>query len=178
MTSAGLLVDAFGRIRSTVGQTVAGLDPGQLAHRVAPDANPVAWLVWHLTRVQDDHVAAAFGVPQVWSAADWAARFGLRASSMETGYGHSSKQVDALCAGIYSADVPAAKLLTEYHEATYEQTVTLVSDVSDADLDRVVDTSWRPPVTLGVRLVSVINDDMQHAGQAAFVRGILLRAAV
>jgi len=177
MTSAGLFVDAFDRIRSTVSQTVAGLDPGQLGYRVAPEANPVGWLVWHLTRVQDDHVASAFGVPQVWSEGDWAARFGLRASSMETGYGHSSKQVDALSKGLSSADVPAADLLTEYHEATYEQTVTLVSGITDADLERVVDTSWRPPVTLGVRLVSVINDGMQHAGQAAFVRGILIRAA-
>jgi Protein of unknown function (DUF664) len=178
MDSAGLFIDAFGRIRSTVSQTVAGLDAGQLAHRVAPDANPVGWLVWHLTRVQDDHVAAAYGVPQVWTEGGWAARFGLRAGSMETGYGHSSKQVDAFSTGISSAGVPPAELLSEYHDATYEQTVTLVSGITDADLERVVDTSWRPPVTLGVRLLSVINDDMQHAGQAAFVRGILIRGAV
>jgi Protein of unknown function (DUF664) len=173
MTSAGLLVDAFDRIRSTVGQTVADLDSGQLARRVAPDANPVGWLVWHLIRVQDDHVAAAFDVPQVWSAGGWATRFGLRASSMETGYGHTSEQVDAISAGIAAAGMPGADLLAEYHDATYEQTVALVSGITDADLDRVVDRFWRPPVTLGVRLVSVINDDMQHAGQAAFVRGIL-----
>jgi Protein of unknown function (DUF664) len=177
MTSAGLLVDAFDRIRSTVSQTVSGLDAVQLAHRVSPDANTIGWLVWHLTRVQDDHVATAFGVPQVWSAEGWAARFGLRGSSMETGYGHTSEQVHDFSAAMSAAGTPAAELLTGYHEATYEQTITLVSGISDGDLERVVDASWRPPVTLGVRLVSVVNDDMQHAGQAAFVRGILLRGA-
>ena len=171
MTSAGLLMDAFGRIRETVSDTVYGLNPAQLAYRITPDANPVGWLVWHLTRVQDDHLAGAFGAQQVWSAGDWAVRFSLPDRSMDTGYGHTSQQVTAITAAVSSAE-----LLADYHEATYEQTVKLVSGISDADLERVVDTSWHPPVTLGVRLVSVVNDDMQHAGQAAFLRGILNRA--
>lgn len=172
MTSADLIADAFGRIRETVIDSVYGLTAEHLTYRVDADANPIAWLIWHLTRVQDDHVAAAFGVPQVWSEGGWAARFGLPAGSMETGYGHNRVQVTAI-----SEAAADAGLLTDYHEATYEQTVKLVSGVTDADLDRVVDKSWRPPVTLGVRLVSVINDDTQHAGQAAYVRGIALRAS-
>jgi hypothetical protein len=172
MNSAGLLVDAFGRIRETVTDTVYGLNHAQLAYRVSADANPISWLVWHLTRIQDDHIADAFGVPQVW-AAGWAERFGLAASSFETGYGHTSQRVASVSSAISSAEP-----LADYHDATYEQTVKLVSGITDADLERVVDTSWHPPVTLGVRLISVVNDDMQHAGQAAFLRGILLRAAL
>ncbi len=169
-TSAELLVDGFGRIRENVAGVLDGLTPEQLAYRVDPGANPVSWLVWHLTRVQDDHVAAAFGVPQVWSSAGWAARFGLPSGMMDHGYGHSPEKVADVAAA--TAD---AGLLAEYHEETYAQTVKLVSEVSDADLDRVVDTRWTPHVTLAVRLVSVLDDDMQHAGQAAYVRGILLR---
>ena len=67
-TSADLLVDGFGRIRENVEDVLSGLAPDQLAHQVAPGANPISWLVWHLTRVQDDHVAKAFGAEQVWSA--------------------------------------------------------------------------------------------------------------
>jgi hypothetical protein len=171
MTSAGLITDAFGRIRETVTDTLYGLTAEQLTYRADADANPIAWLIWHLTRVQDDHVAAAFGVPQVWSDGSWAARFGLPGSS-DTGYGHNTIQVAAV-----SEACAASALLADYHEAVYEQTIKLVSGITDADLDRVVDTSWRPPVTLGVRLVSVLNDDAQHAGQAAFVRGIVLRAS-
>jgi Protein of unknown function (DUF664) len=171
-TSAELLVDGFGRIRENVADVLDGLTKEQLTYQIDSGANSVSWLVWHLTRVQDDHVAAAFGVPQVWSSEDWAARFGLPAGMMDHGYGHTAQQVASV-----GALTAASGLLGEYHEATYEQTVKLVSGIRDADLDRVVDKRWTPPVTLGVRLVSVLDDDMQHVGQAAYVRGIVLRAA-
>jgi hypothetical protein len=172
MTSADLLADAFGRIRETVRGAARDLTPDQLAFRIEADANPISWLIWHLTRIQDDHVAAAFGVPQVWVTGKWAARFGLPEDTMEIGYGHSSSQVAEVAGATSSAD-----MLIDYHEAAYEQTIKHVSRITDADLERIVDESWNPPVTLGVRLVSVINDNTQHAGQAAFVRGCVLRQA-
>jgi len=165
VTSAELLADAFGRVNETVHGAVDGLPDGQLAARLDQDANSIAWLCWHLTRVQDDHVADAFGVEQIWPR--FAARFGLPFGPDATGYGHSSEQVALVRA--------SGELLTGYHDAVHEQTVALVGGVTDADLSRVVDKRWDPPVTLGVRLVSVISDCLQHAGQAAFVRGILLR---
>jgi Protein of unknown function (DUF664) len=169
-TSADLLLDGFGRIRDSVAEVLDGLTPEQAWYRVDADANPVSWLVWHLSRIQDDHVAAAFGVPQVWSAQRWAARFGLPESTMDHGYGHTSAEVAAFAAA--TADAP---LLNEYHESVYAQTVKVVGEVRDPDLDRVVDRRWTPPVTLGVRLISVLDDGMQHVGQAAFVRGLILR---
>jgi hypothetical protein len=171
MTSADLLVDGFKRIRETVDDVLSGLTPDQLTYRADAAANPVSWLIWHLTRVQDDHVSKAFEAPQVWSAGEWARRFGLPVATMEIGYGHSRDQVATVAAATASAT-----LLKEYHEATFTQTVQLVSGVKDHDLDAIVDTRWMPPVTLGVRLISVLNDDMQHAGQAAFVRGLIKRA--
>jgi uncharacterized protein DUF664 len=169
-TSAELLLDGFGRIKENVADVLEGLSAQQLAYRIDPDANPVSWLVWHLTRVQDDHVAAAFGVTQVWTSEGWARRLGLPAGMMDHGYAHSREQVASVAAA-----TSASGLLDEYHDATYAQTVKLVSELRDADLDRVVDKRWTPPVTLGVRLVSVLDDGMQHVGQAAFVRGVLLR---
>jgi DinB superfamily len=169
-TSAELLTDGFGRIRENVADVLAGLTPEEATYQLDPDANPVSWLVWHLTRVQDDHVAGAFGVPQVWAAEGWAARFGLPATTTAHGYGQSAEEV-----AVFASACSSVPLLLEYHEAVYEQTIKLVSDVADADLDRVVDKRWTPPVTLGVRLVSVLDDDMQHVGQAAYVRGVVRR---
>jgi hypothetical protein len=166
MTSAEILVDAFGRVQETVQEVVRGLTSSQLAERLAPDANSIAWLVWHLTRVQDDHVADAFGVPQVWT--EYGKRFELPLEPYDTGYGHTPEQVAQVT-------VPSADLLTGYQDAVHEQTVRLVSGIMDPDLDRIVDEAWDPPVTLGVRLVSVIDDCAQHVGQAAFIQGILLR---
>ena len=166
MTSAELLTDAFGRVRETVHEAVEGLSAGQLTARLDEDANSIAWLCWHLARVQDDHLAGAFGVEQVWPG--WADRWGLPFGPGATGYGHGSRQVAQVL-------VPAGDLLTGYHDAVHAQTIGLVAGVTDADLSRIVDERWNPPVTLGVRLVSVISDCLQHAGQAVFIRGILLR---
>ena len=168
MTSAELLVDAFARIRQVVHRVVDGLEPEQLAFRVDPDANSIAWLVWHLTRIQDDHLADAAQSEQVWISQGWVERFGLPFDPRDTGYGHRADEVAAV-------RVPAGELLVGYYDAVHQQTTRSVGRLGDADLARIVDRSWDPPVSLGVRLVSVIADDLQHAGQAAFVRGILQR---
>jgi hypothetical protein len=168
VTSAELLTDAFGRVRDSVREVVDGLTPDELAARLDAQANSIAWLVWHLTRVQDDHVADVAGTEQVWTVQGWSERFGLPLSPTSTGYAHTSKQVAAV-------RVDSGELLVGYHEAVYQQTVGYVRDLRNADLDRVVDEAWDPPVTLGVRLVSVIADDLQHVGQAEFVRGVLRR---
>jgi len=165
MTSAELLVDAFGRVREVVHTVVDGLTPEQLAYRIADRANSIGWLVWHLTRVQDDHVAAAAGTEQVWTAAGWLERFGLPFDRHATGYGQGPDEVAAV-------RVMSPQVLTGYHDAVHDQTVRYVRGLTDGDLDRIVDQRWDPPVTLGVRLVSVIADDLQHAGQAAMVRGV------
>src|ERR1700755_366887 len=99
-TTAELLIDGFGRIRENVADVLSGLTTEQLAYQIDSGANPVAWLVWHLTRVQDDHVAAAFGAPQVWSDGGWTARFGLRGDTMEIGYGHRSARVAEVAAKV------------------------------------------------------------------------------
>jgi uncharacterized damage-inducible protein DinB len=168
MTSADLLVDAFGRIRGLVHGVVDGLTPEQLAFRIDDGANSIAWLVWHLTRVQDDHVADVAGVEQVWTARGWVERFAFPFDPGATGYGQRGADVGAV-------RVDSGDLLVDYYDAVHEQTIGFVQRLTDADLTRVVDESWTPAVTLGVRLVSVIADDLQHAGQAAFVRGVVAR---
>jgi uncharacterized damage-inducible protein DinB len=166
MRTADLLTDAFGRVREVVHEVVDDLQPDQLSHRIDDRGNPIAWLLWHLTRVQDDHVSDVAGIEQVWTAQGFADRFGLPFPVHDIGYGHTSDHVAAV-----QSDDP--DLLVAYHDAVYEQTVSYVRTLTDKDLDLVVDESWDPPVTLGVRLVSVISDTLQHAGQAAFVRGIV-----
>ena len=141
------------------------LSPEQLAARV-DGANSIAWLIWHLTRIQDDHIADVARREQVWTSGGWSERFGLPFDTRATGYGHTSEDVDAV-------RVDSGELLIGYYDAVHEQTVRYVEGLRDPDLDEVVDESWDPPVTLGVRLVSVVSDDLQHVGQAAFVRGIV-----
>ncbi|MEU5112593.1 DUF664 domain-containing protein [Streptomyces longwoodensis] len=170
MHAKDILIDGYGRIREEVHAALDGLDPEDLNARPTPGTNSVAWLVWHLTRVQDDHLADAFGLDQVWLDQDWHERFGLDLSPGDIGYGHSPAQVAKV-------RVDSADLLTGYHDAVHAQSLQALRGVGAADLDRVVDRRWDPPVTLGVRLVSVLSDDLQHVGQAAYVRGLLQSAA-
>lgn len=168
MYSADLLADAFERVREAVHGAVEGLSADDLNARLDADANSIAWLVWHLSRIQDDHVADAGDVEQVWFSQGWADRFELPFPRRATGFGHASRQVAAV-------RVQSAELLLGYYDAVHEQTLRFVRGLDDAALDRVVDESWSPPVTLGVRLISVLSDDLLHAGQAAFIRGSLER---
>jgi hypothetical protein len=170
MTEFDLLADAFGRVRHLVHAVVDGLEPAQLDLRVDDRANTIAWLVWHLTRVQDDHIADAADSEQVWTAQGWVERFGLPLDPSDTGFGHGPEQVARV-------HVDDSALLTGYHDDVHSRSLQYLSTLAPADLDRVIDQGWDPPVTLGVRLISVIGDDLQHAGQAAFVRGLLERRA-
>jgi uncharacterized damage-inducible protein DinB len=167
MTSTDLLVDAFERVRDALHPAVNGLSADELAFRPEGESNSIAWLIWHLTRIQDDHVAALDGREQTWTAKGWADRFGLSLDPADTGYGH-----DPDTAATVTAD--AASLLG-YYEDVHDATLDLVRSLTEADLARVVDQRWDPPVTLSVRLVSVIADDLQHVGQAAYLRGIIQR---
>lgn len=168
MTSAELLVDAFNRIQQTVHRAVSGLSTNELAYRADADTNSIAWLVWHLTRVQDDHIADVARVEQVWTSGPWYESFHLPFDASATGYGHGSDDVAAV-------RVDSPDLLAGYHDTVCEQTIRYVRTLTDADLDRIVDAAWDPPVSLAVRLVSVVSDDLQHAGQAALIRGIVHR---
>ncbi len=161
-----ILIDGFGRVREEVHATVDGLAAGVLHARPGPAANSVAWLVWHLARVQDDHIADVAKTEQVWVSGEWAPKFGFPAGSLDTGYGHSSGQVAAVKVG-------SAEVLTAYYDAVHERTLRFVTTLTDADLPRIVDDSWDPPVTLAVRLISVVSDDLQHAGAAMYLRGII-----
>ena len=167
-TGADLLVDAFGRVRESVQQAVSGLDAEALNARLDPAANPIAWLVWHLARVEDDHVADAAGLEQVWLRDGWVGRFDLPLDPKAIGYGHTGEEV----AAVHGED---PELLIGYYEAVHRQTVGYVRGLRDEDFDRVVDRSWNPAVSLGVRLVSVVGDTMMHVGQVEYIRGILDR---
>jgi hypothetical protein len=162
-----VLRDVFGRVETDVHGAVEGLDIAALTYRVDGSSNTIAWLAWHLARVQDDHVAGVAGTEQAWTADGWADRFGLPFPAGDIGYGHSSDDVAAVRAD--------ADLLLGYYDAVHARTLEYLDGLAETDLDRVVDRQWDPPVTLGVRLISVADDDLQHAGQAAFVRGVVER---
>ena len=166
MDIASLLLELYGRIPPLAETVVDGLDEEALCAQPAPVANPIGWLVWHVARVQDHHVADLRGTEQVWVSGDWARRCGLEPDPSNTGYGHSAEEVRAV-------RPEGPDVLLAYLGAVQARTTDMLEGLGPDDLDRVADRRWDPPVTVGVRLVSVADDNLQHLGQAAYVRGLL-----
>jgi len=168
MDSKDVLIELFGRISGHVHGVVDGLTPDQLLEVIEPDTNPIGWLLWHLARVQDHHIAEILDAPQLWVIGDWSARFALEPDPQNLGYGHTPEQVRAV-------QPDGTEALVGYYDAVWTRTTELLEATQGDDLDRIIDRRWDPPVTLGARLVSIADDDIQHAGQAAYLRGLLER---
>lgn len=157
-------LELFARIGPLVRAAVDGLDPDQLVAQPQPDTNPVGWLVWHLTRVQDHHVSEVLGDEQIWSS--WSARFGLEPDPWNLGFGHKAADIAAV-------RPRSSAVLVQYYEAVSARTRPLLESLTPDSLSEIVDRNWDPPVTLGVRLVSIADDSLQHVGQALYVRGLI-----
>jgi uncharacterized damage-inducible protein DinB len=166
MDGKDVVLDGLARVEESLRMTVAGLTAAQLVWRPAEHANSIAWLAWHLTRVEDDHVSELAGQPQAWIADGWHARFNRAANTHDTGFGHGPKEVASI-----QPETP--QVLVDYYAAVHQRSVEYLSRLTGADMDRVIDTHWDPPVTVGVRLVSVVNDTTQHVGQMAYLRGLI-----
>ena len=166
MDCRDLVIDGLGRVEEDLRRGLDGLTAEQLAFRPAEHSNSIAWLAWHLTRVEDDHVSELAGRAQAWIDEKWHARFDKPAHSHDTGFGYSPDQVAAIRPA-------SAQVLVDYHVAVHKRSLEYLQSVTCEALDRVIDTRWDPPVTVGVRLISVVNDCTQHVGQLAYVRGLL-----
>jgi hypothetical protein len=158
------LRDSFTRLIEHVEDVTDGLTDEVSFYRPTPEANSIAWLVWHSARVQDFQLCELAGVEQVWLRDGWVDRFALDLPRDAHGYGHRPEDVGKVRA-------PAA-LLAGYYRAVHKVSLEYVASVTPEELARIVDTRWTPHVTASARLVSIIDDCAQHLGQAAYVRGI------
>ena len=162
-----LLIDGYGRILEEVGRALNGLSQEDLNWQPHPDCNSMGWLAWHLTRVQDGQIADLAGEEQVYIKDGWYSRFKRAADPEDVGFGHSSEQV----AAFRSPDIDT---VLDYHRTVLERTTSYINSLSDVDLDRELNEPWFQPLpTVGVRLISIMSDSLQHAGQIAYVRGLL-----
>ena len=159
-----LLRDSFTRIIEHVQDLTDDLTDEVSLFRPTSTANSIAWLIWHSARIQDAQLAAICGIDQVWFSGEWVDQFNLDLPRDAHGYGHTPEDVGKVRA--------PADLLAGYYHAVHKMTLEYIAGVTPEELARVVDENWDPPVTASARLVSIVDDCMQHLGQAAYVRGI------
>jgi len=166
MESARLVLDALGRVRDMVRDTLKDLSSEEL---LVPPKPHIAWLVWHLSRVQDANFSGLMKRPQLWIADGWHARFDMPPDPKDYGSGHrhTPAQVDAFT-------VTDKQLLLDYIDTVFARTKSYLSTVTNADLNRVLDEpQYQPRPTLSIRLTSVINCNTRHAGQIEYLRGLI-----
>lgn len=162
-----LIIDGYGRVLQILERALTGLAPEDLNEQPHPDSNSIGWIAWHLARVQDRHFANLMGEEQLWIAAGWYARFNRPPDVDDTGARHTSEQVAAFKS-------PDVQTFLDYYRSVYDRTKRYIFGLSEADLDRQLDDPrYQPPLTVGGRLVNVISDNLQHAGQVAYLRGLL-----
>jgi len=161
-----LLIDGFGRIPEYVDGILKGLTLDDLNWRPRHDSNSIGWLVWHLNRGQDAQIAGLRGTDQFWIKDKWYQKFDRRADPEDVGFGHTPEQVAAFRS-------PAASVLSAYTHAVIVNTQDYIRTLKTKELDRVLNEPWFQPLpTVGVRLISILNDGVIHAGQAGYVRGL------
>ena len=166
MNARDVLREAASRPATEAKALVNTLPAGALNAHAGGHTNSIAWLLWHAGRQMDVQLAQLNGEPQVWHSQGFDARFNLGELGDTVGYGHTAEQARAVV-------VEDAALLVKYLGAATATLSEYIAGLSEADLDDVIDTSWTPHVTRGVRLVSMIDDAAQHVGQAAYASGIL-----
>jgi hypothetical protein len=158
--------DALGRIQSIVHRALKRVTVDDIHRQPSGETNSIAWLVWHLTRVQDDALSALAGQEQAWISEGWHEQFALPADPDMTGFDDTPAQVSAF-------RIPTVQLILDYHDRVVERSRRYVEALAAEDFDRTLDEpQWQPLPTVGVRLVSVLADNLQHAGQAVYLRGL------
>jgi DinB superfamily len=162
-----LVVDGYDRLPELMEEVLGRVSVADLDRQPHPDGNSLGWTAWHLTRVQDSQIADLMAKEQLWTRDGWSEKFHRPADPEDTGYGHNAAQVRAFRS-------PSVKTQLDYLRRVTERTRRYLATVTPSELDRTLDEPWfRPLPTVGVRLVSILADCHQHAGEASYIRGWL-----
>jgi len=118
--------------QTTADRLVLGLDDNQLRSRPGHGLNSIAWLIWHIARLEDVAInALVASAPQVLVRDGWSERLGLAQADLGTG-------MDDADVARVSGTIAIAALL-DYRMAVGSATRAVLAGVSDVALDQPVD---------------------------------------
>ena len=161
-----ILTSGYEGVLRTLTYTLDGLNEDDLNWQPKPDCNSIGWLAWHLTRWHDVMVSNLMEEEQLWIKEGWYEKFGREADERDSGMGDKAEDLAKFTS-------PGGKTLLGYQEAVLERSKCFFPKLSQQDLDKVFEgTPFKPPPTWGMMLMGTLSDSLQHAGQAAYVRGL------
>ena len=165
MSAPELYLEAIRRSDGDLKRSLEDLSTEELRHQPAgAGSNPIGWLVWHLTRTRDNIVSSIAGEKSIWEREGWGARF-----SMEGELPRFTPE------DVNTFDPKDFATLVGYFDSVAEQTAKVIGGLTDADMTREVASTvpGRPPQPVLGRLAVILNDNVQHIGQVAYLRGLI-----
>ena len=139
-----------------------GLTDERFFSQPTTDSNPIAWLVWHMSRARDVITSNISGENQVWISNGWADRFGMDAEDL--GIGDSPEKVAAFQA--------ERSLVMGYLDGAHETTTRRLSMISAERFDQLVVYALGDGRPVWRALVGMAGDSAQHTGQISYLRGM------
>ena len=163
MTLNEFIEDAFNTEREYLIDALGDLTSDELMWRAGPEANPIGWILWHMTRIED--MWFQFFIQrqtEIWERDGWNEKFGL--PTRDNGFQHTLEQV---------ADFPAYDLseMMRYGEAVRSDTLAYLKTVSSEQMDDVPREA-RPEMSVGRIFRQVIGEIYQHQGHIAYLKGL------
>jgi hypothetical protein len=159
-----LVTGSLERVQETLEKALTGLTQSELNKQPNPDCNSMGWITWHLTRTQDRSISNLMGDTQLWIKDEWFSKFKRNPDAQDTGFGHTSEDVAAFKS-------PEAEILIAYYSAVLKRSQNYLGKLPLTELNRKTD---HPRFhTMGEWLIATLNDCLQHAGQVAYLRGLI-----
>jgi hypothetical protein len=135
----------------------------QFVWRPNPDVNNMAYLLWHLVRIEDITIQTQFRkAPLIYEAEGWADRLGLDPQLRPAGM--TPKQVDAV---VYRLDD-----FLPYAHRVWNNTTEVLKAMQDGDLEQPVKIRELPDVTtVGALFRTVlVGHPWRHLGEILYIK--------
>ena len=161
------IIRSLEEIQEDLKRSVDGLTKEDLMTQPQPGANHIAFMIWHMTRVEDKLLHNLFQCsPQLWESGKWYERMGLPEDPKSTGFGYTAEQVSCF------PSVQPHELM-DYVEAVRADTLDYLENIDAASLDEKVTAPPLGEVSIGNLISILVVELAQHVGQIAYVRGLV-----
>ena len=165
-----MLIDSLNRARERFWRMFKGVTVEQAncfpVADTAPQIKSLTWLAWHTARELDLQISALAGQESIWYSQGFKEYFPFEVAETEDGWDHSLEQAQKI-------KVDHLDDVLDYLNDATDFAILYLKSLNPECLDDIVDDSWTPAVTRGVRLVSIIDDAAMHSGQAIYARRLL-----
>jgi len=164
MEAKELLLRSLEESQGYLTKALDGLTQEEAAWTPREGCNSIAFIFWHLIRVEDIWINRVLrGEKQVYEAEDWPKKLGTPAG--ESGYHYTMEQLQAW-------PVPRIELLQGYADSVREQTLTFLQSVTAGKLSEIANPDQSPDTT-GAILSHLITEIALHVGQIDYLCGVV-----